>query len=62
MNTSLNHALEKEVRHSKGVLLEELKTTMKTLEAAETTVTLSEVTCQVDRSTLEIESSNSIQT
>ena len=40
MNTSLNHALEKEVRHSKGVLLEELKTTMKTLEAAETTVTL----------------------
>ena len=38
MNTSLNHALEKEVKHSKGVLLEELKTTMKTLEAAETAV------------------------
>ena len=40
MNTSLNHALEKEVKHSKSVLLEELKTTVKTLEAAETTVTL----------------------
>ena len=38
MNTSLNHALEKEVKHSKGVLLEELKTTVKTLKAAETTV------------------------
>ena len=38
MNTSLNHVLEKEVKHSKGVLLEELKTTMKTLEAAETAV------------------------
>ena len=40
MNTSLNHALENEVKHSKSVLLEELKTTVKTLEAAETTVTL----------------------
>ena len=38
MNASLNHALEKEVKHSKGVLLEELKTTMKTLKSAETTV------------------------
>ena len=38
MNTSLNHALKKEVKHSKGVLLEELKTTVKTLEAAETAV------------------------
>ena len=25
MNTSLNHALEKEVKHSKGVLLNELR-------------------------------------
>ena len=38
MNTSLNHALEKEVKHSRGVLLEELKTTVKTLESAERTV------------------------
>ena len=38
MNASLYHALEKEVKHSIGVLLEELKTTMKTLKSAETTV------------------------
>ena len=38
MNTSLNHALEKEVKHSKSVLLDELKTTAKTLKAAETAV------------------------
>ena len=38
MNASLNHALEKEVRHSKGVLLEELRGVSKALAEAERVV------------------------
>ena len=38
MNASLNHALEKEVRHSKGVLLEELKGVSEVLAEAERVV------------------------
>ena len=35
MNTSLNHALEKEVKHSKGVLLNELRRISENLAEAE---------------------------
>ena len=35
MNASLNHALEKEVRHSKGVLLEDLRGVSEALAEAE---------------------------
>ena len=35
MNTSLNHALEKEVKHSKGVLLDELRRISENLAEAE---------------------------
>ena len=38
MNASLNHALEKEVRHSKGVLLEELRCVSEALAEAERVV------------------------
>ena len=38
MNASLNHALEKEVRHSKGVLLEELRGVSEALAEAERVV------------------------
>ena len=38
MNASLNHALEKEVRHSKGVLLEDLRGVSEALAEAERVV------------------------
>ena len=38
MNTSLNHALEKDVRHSKGVLLEELRDTSEEIREIEHTL------------------------
>ena len=38
MNASLNHALEKEVRHSKGVLLEELRGVSEALAETERVV------------------------
>ena len=38
MNASLNHALEKEVRHSKGVLLEELRDTSEEIREIEWTL------------------------
>ena len=38
MNASLNHALEKEVRHSKGVLLEELRGVSEALAESERVV------------------------
>ena len=40
MNTSLNHALEKEVKHSKGVLLDELKRISENLAEAEEKVNI----------------------
>ena len=40
MNTSLNHALEKEVKHSKGVLLDELRRISENLAEAEEKVNI----------------------
>ena len=40
MNTSLNHALEKEVKHSKGVLLNELRRISENLAEAEEKVNI----------------------
>ena len=40
MNASLNHALEKEVRHSKGVLLNELRRISENLAEAEEKVNI----------------------
>ena len=40
MNTSLNHALEKEVKHSKGVLLNELRRLSENLAEAEEKVNI----------------------
>ena len=40
MNTSLNHALEKEVKHSKGVLLDELKRISENLAEVEEKVNI----------------------
>jgi len=40
MNASLNHALEKEVKHSKGVLLNELRRISENLAEAEEKVSI----------------------
>ena len=40
MNASLNHALEKEVKHSKGVLLNELRRISENLAEAEEKVNI----------------------
>ena len=40
MNTSLNHALEKEVKHSKGVLLDELRRISENLAETEEKVNI----------------------
>ena len=40
MNASLNHALEKEVKHSKGVLLDELRRISENLAEAEEKVNI----------------------
>ena len=40
MNTSLNHALEKEVKHSKGVLLDVLRRISENLAEAEEKVNI----------------------